>query len=174
MATKILSNEFMQNMTMEEAWKELSREYQWSETLLEKFQNKVNWDGISENRNICWTIPMIQKFQKMINWDLFSKNVTKDTLTIAVLETFKDKWNWNKLSENYSINLTEDMVEKFADRWNWSRIIRRYVDSFYDRKGIDFYEKYKDHIPTNDIQYTNLWRGIIDQQVKQLMDEIMA
>jgi hypothetical protein len=91
MATKVLSNEFMQNMTMEEAWKELSREYHWSESLLEKFQNKVNWDGISENRNICWTIPMIQKFQKMINWDLFSKNVTKDTLTIAVLETFKDK-----------------------------------------------------------------------------------
>ena len=174
MATKVLSNEFMQNMTMEEAWKELSREYYWSEPLLEKFQAKVNWDGISENRNICWTIPMIQKFQKKINWDLFSKNVTKDTLTITVLETFKDKWNWNELSENYCITLTEDMVEKFANKWNWKHIIRRYVDSFYDSKGIDFYEKYKDYISTNDIQHTNLWRGIISQQVKQLMDEIMA
>ncbi len=174
MATKVLSNEFMQNMTIEEAWKELSKEYYWSEALLEKYQNKVNWDSISENRNICWTIPMIQKFQKKINWDLFSKNVTKETLTIAILETFKDKWNWSELSENYCITLTEDMLEKFADKWHWNRIIRRYYDSFYDCRGIDFYEKYKEYIPTNDIQYTNLWRGIIDQQIKQLKDEIKA
>ena len=49
---KVLSNEFMQNMTMEEAWKELSREYYWSEPLLEKFQAKVNWDGISESQHL--------------------------------------------------------------------------------------------------------------------------
>ena len=174
MATKVLSNEFMQNMTMEVAWEELSKDYQWSETLLEKFQNKVNWDCISENRDICWTIPMIQKFLKKINWNLFSKNITKESLSMAVLETFKDKWDWNELSDNYCITLTEEMLEKFADRWNWNRIIRRYHDSFYDSKGIDFYEKYKDYISTNGIQYTNLWRGIIDQQVKQLMDEILA
>ena len=174
MAKKVLSNEFMQNMTMEEAWNQLSRDFSWSEPLLEKYQDKVNWDGISENHNISWTIPMIQKFQKKINWNLFSKKVTKETLTITVLETFKDKWDWNELSENFWIELTEDMIEKFADKWNWNRIIRRYVESFYDSKGIDFYEKYKDYIPTNDIQYTNLWRGIIDQQAKQLMEEIMA
>lgn len=164
----------MQNMTMEEAWKELSSDYSWSETLLEKYQDKVNWDAISENANICWTISMIQKFQKKINWNLFSKNITKESLTMAVLETFKDKWDWNELSDNYCITLTEEIIEKFADKWNWKRIISRYVDQFYDNRGIDFYEKYKEYIPTNDIQYTNLWRGIINQQTKQLMDEILA
>ena len=174
MATKVLSNEFMQNMTMEEAWNQLSSDFSWSETLLEKYQDKVDWDEISENGNICWTIPMIQKFQKKINWNLFSKNITKESLTMAVLETFKDKWDWNELSDNYFITLNEEIIEKFADKWNWKRIIGRFVDCFYDNSGIEFYEKYKDRIPTNAIQHTNLWRGIINQQVKQLTDEIMT
>ena len=36
MATKVLSNEFMQKIMNEEAWKELSNDFNWSETLLEK------------------------------------------------------------------------------------------------------------------------------------------
>ena len=66
MATKTLSNEFMQNIATEEAWKELSGKFNWSEVLLEKYQDNVDWDEISENRIIRWTIPMIQKFQKKI------------------------------------------------------------------------------------------------------------
>ena len=31
MATKVLSNEFMQNIATEEAWKELSGNFEWSE-----------------------------------------------------------------------------------------------------------------------------------------------
>jgi len=62
MATKVLSNEFMQNIATEEAWKELSSNFAWTGTMLEKYQDKVNWDEISENRNIRWTIPLIQKF----------------------------------------------------------------------------------------------------------------
>ena len=50
MATKVLSNEFMQKIMNEEAWKELSNDFNWSETLLEKYQDKVNWDEISRNR----------------------------------------------------------------------------------------------------------------------------
>ena len=49
MATKELSNEFMQKIVNEEAWKELSGDFNWSETLLEKFQDMVDWNEISEN-----------------------------------------------------------------------------------------------------------------------------
>ncbi len=67
MATKELSNEFMQKIVNEEAWKELSGDFNWSETLLEKFQDMVDWNEISENRNIRWTVSMIQKFKNRIN-----------------------------------------------------------------------------------------------------------
>ena len=79
MSTKTLSNEFMQNIATEEAWKELSCEFNWDEILLEKYQDKVNWNEISGNTEICWTIPMLQKFQKKINWDILSdRNKAKD------------------------------------------------------------------------------------------------
>ena len=59
MATKVLSNEFMQKIMNEEAWKELSNDFNWSETLLEKYLFLLIWDEISGNRSIRWTIPMI-------------------------------------------------------------------------------------------------------------------
>ena len=103
MATKVLSNEFMQNIATEEAWKELSSSFNWSEALLEKYQDKVNWDEISENRNIRWTTPMIQKFQKKINWDKFSDYADENMLTEGIIEAVKDKWNWHSLSINGNV-----------------------------------------------------------------------
>ena len=85
MATKVLNNEFMQNIATEEAWKELSSNFSWTEAMLEKYQDKVNWDEISENRNIRWTLPMIQKFQKKINWDRFSEYADENVLTEPII-----------------------------------------------------------------------------------------
>ena len=103
MATKKLSNEFMQNIATDEAWKELSSSFNWSEALLEKYQDKVNWDEISENRNIRWTISMIHTFQKEINWDKFSACADESILTEYYIEVFKDKWNWHSLSINGNV-----------------------------------------------------------------------
>ena len=63
MATKTLSNDFMQNIASEEAWKKLSGEFSWSETLLEKCQDKVDWDEISENQNIIHAPEVSEKSQ---------------------------------------------------------------------------------------------------------------
>lgn len=174
MATKVLSNEFMQNIATEEAWKELSSNFNWSETTLEKYQDKVDWDEISENRNIRWTIPMIQKFQRMINWDKFSDYAVENILTENYLEAFKEKWNWRNLSNNGSVELTEELLEKFADRWDWTEIINRWSNCLYEKKAIEFYEKYKEFIPASKLQDTTLWRNIVEQRAHQLADEITA
>ena len=116
MATKVLSNEFMQNIATDEAWKELSSSFNWSEALLEKYQDKVNWDEISENRNIRWTIPMIQKFQKKLNWERFSEYADENILTESFIEAFKDKWDWNKLSGNDNVQSSQELIEKYANR----------------------------------------------------------
>ena len=65
MTTKVLSNDFMQEIAKEEAWKELSSDFKWTESLLEKYQDKVDWQEVSENRDILWTIPMIQKSHRL-------------------------------------------------------------------------------------------------------------
>ena len=170
--TKVLSNEFMQNIATEEAWKELSSNFNWSETTLEKYQDKVNWDEISSNSNIRWTIPMIQKFQKKINWDKFSDYADENILTERVIEAFKEKWNWHNLSNNGRVQMTDELLEKFADRWNWEEIIDSYCNNIYDKRAIEFYEKFKEYIPVSKLQNTYLWRSIVEQRAKQLEDEI--
>ena len=65
--------------------------------MLEKYQDKVNWDEVTENRNIRWTTSMIQKFQKKINWEMFSRIADDTILTESNIETFKERWNWHEL-----------------------------------------------------------------------------
>jgi hypothetical protein len=171
---KTLSNDFMQKIATEEAWKELSGNFQWNESLLEKYQDKVDWHEVSGNTNILWTIPMVQKFKNRIDWDKFSRHAEKEALTEAFIEAFKDKWNWSELSENSSIELTHELLDKFADYWVWEEIIDRYSNNLFDDMGIDFYERYKDHIPAAKLQNSRLWNEIVSQQVKQLTAEITA
>ena len=174
-----LSDEFMQKMLDEEAWKGLANfdsDIIWSEALLEKYQDKVSWSGISSNRGIRWTIPMIQKFKNRINWDFFSSTITigEELLPENILETFKDKWNWTELSENSAMELTHELLEKYADKWNWETIIDCWECNIFDEKGIDFYERYKDYIPASKLQQSMLWKEIVKQQKIQLINEIIA
>ena len=171
---KTLSNEFMQKISTDEAWKELSGTYSWSESLLEKYQDRVDWHDVSENPFILWTIPMIQKFKNRIDWDKFSRLARAETLTEAFIDAFKDKWNWTELSENSAMELTHELLEKYADKWNWETIIDCWECNIFDEKGIDFYERYKDYIPASKLQQSMLWKEIVKQQKIQLINEIIA
>lgn len=171
---KTLSNEFMQKISTDEAWKELSGTYSWSESLLEKYQDRVDWHDVSENPFILWTIPMIQKFKNRIDWDKFSRHARTETLTEAFIDAFKDKWNWTELSENSAMELTHELLEKYADKWNWETIIDSCECNIFDEKGIDFYERYKDYIPASKLQQSMLWKEIVKQQKIQLINEIIA
>ena len=171
---KTLSNEFMQKIATEKAWEKLSEDFNWSECLLEKYQDKVDWQLVSENTNIQWTIPMIQKFKNRIDWDKFSRHARTETLTEAFIDAFKDKWNWTELSENSAMELTHELLEKYADKWNWETIIDCWECNIFDEKGIDFYERYKDYIPASKLQQSMLWKEIVKQQKIQLINEIIA
>ena len=171
----------MQNISVEEAWKEISGSFSWSETLLEKYQDKVDWEEISKNREIHWTIPMLRKFQKKINWDKLSEFIDSDGITENMIEAFKNQWNWHELSNN--ITFTHELLEKYADRWDWSVIIKgdyrfhrdyRHNDNCIFEKGIDFFERYKEHIPISKLQESSLWEKIVKQQKNQLIEEIKS
>jgi hypothetical protein len=171
---KTLSNDFMQKIATEEAWKSLSGDFQWNESLLEKYQDKVDWHEVSENFRTMWTIPMVQKFKSRIDWEKFSRHAGKEVLTESFIEAFKDKWNWTELSGNTSLELTHELLEKFVDYWAWEEIIDRFCDKIFEDMGIDFYERYKDYIPAAKLQNSRLWNEIVSQQARQLTTEIIA
>ena len=81
----------MQQVATEQAWKNLSEDLKWTESLLEKYSDKVDWKEISSNKHITWTIPMLQKFSKKIDWKVLSECVDEDQFTEVHMETFKDK-----------------------------------------------------------------------------------
>ena len=45
---KTINDEFMQQVATEQACKELSEEFSWTESLLEKYSDKVDWKEISD------------------------------------------------------------------------------------------------------------------------------
>ena len=174
MATKI-DNEFMHAVATEEAWKKLSGEFKWTEALLEKYQNDVDWDEIVGNGHIQWTVSMLQKFCKRINWTKLSEKICDEYITPVFLDAFKDKWDWKILSENWGVEFTDELLTRYADLWDWANIIEhRFHNSIYNERGMDFYEKYKEYIPAAKLQGSNLWDEIVDQRKNQLIQEIVS
>lgn len=173
MATRTLGDDFMQRIADEGAWKELSSDLGWTETLLEKYQDRIDWQELSENRNILWTVPMLQKFKHRINWEKLSRCADENILTENCIETFEEKWNWTELSCNSSIN--SYLLEKFADKWDWESIIDCYNQKlFSNENAIEFYERYKGYIPAAKLQYSNLWNEIVEQRKHQILLEILS
>lgn len=167
-----LSNEFMQHTAESAAWAGISSDYPLTESMLEKYADKLDWDTVSQNEDITWTIPMIDKFKKRLNWKLFTKHIDEALLTPSVIDTFKDYWDWDNLS---SRTLSEEILTIYADRWNWNRIINRYSNGVdFEGKGISFYEQYKNYIPEARLQDSYLWGEIVKQTKKQLINDMVA
>lgn len=173
MATKTLTNEFMEKILNDSAWKELSGDFQWSEQMLEKHKTKVDWKEISKNSNIVWTPAMLEKFKKLIDWKELSNTGCETILTEETLEQFKGYWNWTVLSGNGDLKLNYQMIDRFIDLWDWSELIdRRWsVEEFYT---IDFMERYADKIPSSKLQDSYLWTALVEQREKDLKLEVIA
>lgn len=172
MATKKLTNEFMEKILNDSAWKRLSESFAWTEQLLEKHKGEVDWKAISNNSNIVWTPAMLDKFKKLIDWQDLSCTDCETVLTEECLERFKDCWDWSKLSDNSSLELNYQLIDKFIDYWDWSELINRWQD---DRLyNVDFLERYADKIPSSQLQDSRLWRMLVEEREKELKREVIS
>lgn len=174
MATKNWDDDFMSQIMDEAAWKELSGEFPWSEQLLEKYQDKVNWDKVSNNNAMLWTVSMLEKFHNKLNWNTLSSPGHRNILTAELFERFKDRWNWSLLSGNTDVGMTYELIDRFIDRWDWRELINRMWnkdDYLYDRT---FLERYKEYIPASELQKSRLWSNIVEQRKQQIAREISA
>lgn len=171
METKRLSNEFMEKILNDAAWKELSEDFPWTEMTLEKHKERVNWKDISSNREILWTPAMLEKFKHRIDWNALSNTSSQTLLNAANLEKFKNYWDWNVLSSNSSLELTTELIDKFIDCWDWNEIIDRYSDELYT---IGFLEKYADRIPASTLQNSALWRKLVERRKYELAYEVVS
>lgn len=163
-----LNDGLVAQMIEEEAWKELSGNYPWSEALLERFKDKVDWDAVSGNRDVAWTVSMLEKFKKRINWSRLSGNCSKSMLIPEVIELFKDRWDWKELSENSDLPI--ETIRKMADYIDWKALIDRYKDDIF---GMDFLKEFEERIPASSFKDSCLWRAIVEEKVDKLRAAIL-
>ncbi|MCK9340905.1 hypothetical protein [Petrimonas mucosa] len=143
----------------ESAWEETSKEFLWTEQLLEKHKNKVNWKAVSQNSDMLWTTSMLEKFKAHIDWHEFSLYCNELTFTFDNANKFHDYWDWQQLSKSIS---TIELLDKFLDYWDWNEIIdNRYLTEYYNK---EFLEKYINYIPMSSLQQSMLWRYLISEE----------
>lgn len=165
------SNDFMQQIMDEEAWKNLSGDFPWSEQLLEKYQDKVDWNEVSDNDNMLWTASMLEKFKECIDWDALSRSCHRCILTADMLERFKEYWNWSELSDNGNLELDYELIDRFVDRWDWKVLIDRCEINLFN---YEFLKRYRSYIPASALRNSRLWRDIVEERKWQLAREITA
>lgn len=173
MVTERLSNEFMEKILNDAAWKELSENFKWTEQTLEKYKDKVDWKAISGNREILWTPSMLEKFKNRIDWKKLSSASSPTLFNVSNLERFKSYWDWSELSENSNLELSVELIDKFADLWDWNELINRYYiqENIY---SFDFLEKYMHKIPANTLQDSRLWSTLIEIRQREMAYEIVS
>lgn len=174
MTNQTVKSDFLHQTIEEEAWKEVSEHFPWTETLLEKFQDEVNWNRISYNNNIVWTTSMLEKFKSRINWNVFSYCTNKTVFTLENLEIYKDYWDWNCLSDSQEIEFDYEIIDRFINKWNWNKLINNYrasKDIPFDEK---FLNRYGNHIPTFALlNGSRLWNCIIKDRIQKLSSKII-
>lgn len=164
-----LNDGLMAQMIEEEAWKDLSGDYPWSEALLERFKDKVDWEEVSSNRDVLWTVSMLEKFKNCIDWCALSRTSGKSLLIPEVVEQFKDRWDWKELSENYELPI--ETIRKMADYIDWKALIDcRYRDDIY---SMEFLKEFEERIPASSFKDSGLWKRIVDDKVEKLRAEII-
>lgn len=164
-----LNDGLMAQMIEEEAWKDLSGDYPWSEALLERFKDKVDWEEVSGNRDVVWTVSMLEKFKNRIDWCELSRTSGKSLLIPEVVEQFKDRWDWKELSENYELPI--ETIRKMADYIDWKALIDcRYRDDIY---SMEFLKEFEERIPASFFKDSGLWKKIVEDKVEKLRAEII-
>lgn len=138
------------------------------ENLLERWADRLDWDGLSQNQELLRD-PLFFE-QNMDHWldndgKRFSNLSSCVTLSWSneFILRFYERWNWENLSYNPVLPWSEEFIDQYADKWDW--------DGIYSNSGIpwtmDLILKY--NLSEKDALFTN--RSIWDKAFKLYIDE---
>lgn len=131
-----LSEEFIEKyiVTTDKYWEEISRFQNLSESFMDKYKDKLNWDMmmISQAMSEEFIISHID----YINWKSLSI-YKRDYLSADFLLKYKDKVHWDIISDKYKYFSNEDL-EKLHDLILWDTYINKHyileeiIDKYFD------------------------------------------
>lgn len=164
---------FMGKALLKEAWEKLSGDFTWTEKLLEKYSDRVDWKRVSGNYRIAWTVSMLDKFKNRIDWHELSGVRSETLLTMENLKRYETLWDWEELSHNDSLNWSFTLIDCFIDRWHWVYLIHDYT---LDKSMLNskFFNKYQDYISAEELEDSNLWENMVQEEKRKLMVRIVS
>lgn len=101
----------------------LSKNILWCDNILNNYGDRFDWSGGLILNDSLSTIENLRRFKEKLNWDLVSNWICID-FNRDVIEEFADKWNWKKLSANKHLPLTVDFVIKYLDKLDFDELSR--------------------------------------------------
>jgi len=173
MKTSKFNEDFFASVREMEIWKRLSGDsgFSWSETLIDRYQDKIDWKSLSENSNVQWTASMLEKYKNKLDWKALSSGSCRGLYSSENLRKFSSKWDWSELSTNSSVLWTMAKVEEFKELIDWGEMISCWNSELYT---LEFFEKYKEYFPVSSLQQSRLWDKILDIHKDKLIEEILA
>lgn len=164
-------NELVEEMMTAEAWTYLSENFKWTEALLEKCADKIDWEKLSGNGEMVWTQPILDKFKSKLCWNTLSENYNSDIFSDANLERYKNYWNWSILSENRRVEFTIETIEKFEDKWDWAKLIDA-ID-LSGELSIEILKRFISNIPVDKLMQSFLWNRSVWAKYDEITREIV-
>jgi hypothetical protein len=173
MKTSKFNDDFFASVREMEVWKLLNEDgFAWTETLIDRYHDKIDWKCLSENGNVQWTASMLEKYKHKLDWKALSSGCCERRYSAANLRKFSSKWDWSELSSNSDVQWTMAKVEEFKDYIDWGKIIDMgWCENLYT---LEFFEKYKDWFPVSSLQQSSLWKSIMETYKDKLIEEILA
>ena len=101
-------------------WDKLSSELKWTEELLSKYADKVNWETISSNENVLWTESLIRRFANKLNWRDISRNDALSLKSPEIIRPFALYWHWSEKTRHTA--WTPDFIEEMKDYLDWEEL----------------------------------------------------
>jgi hypothetical protein len=70
------------------------------------------------SRQVPFSQDLLERYKDRWDWESLSNNESMPW-SLELLECFKDRWVWEVLSNNQSIPWSRELLRRFEDRWAW-------------------------------------------------------
>ena len=80
---------------------------------------EIDWNSVSENKEL--TGDVIDTFKDKINWNVFVNRCPAllSITTVDFLKKYQDAISWDDFNERLGVDVTIEMLQEFANRLNW-------------------------------------------------------
>ncbi|TQO38693.1 hypothetical protein GQ41_3353 [Arenibacter algicola] len=112
-------------------------------SFFKKYEDYIKFQNTQLNKNIDWSNQLLDRYADRWEWEwLMMRAIVASPRNIA---KYKDRYDWDKLSSNRHLKLTEDLLDTYLENWNWIKLSSN-SSLVLDKRSI---EKYKDQLCFN-------------------------